>query len=68
MTIPALKRPFLRYRYIASIHQKLDALPVSSTYKSYLHRRKRTCDCYDDVCYSKVSGAKIWTISGAIER
>lgn len=50
---------------IASINQKLDALPVSTMCKSYWSSSKRTSECYDDVRYGEVFGAKLWTISGS---
>ena len=52
---------------LASINQKLDALPVSATCQSYLHKSKRTSECYDDVRYGEVLGAKLWTISGSTQ-
>jgi hypothetical protein len=52
---------------LAAINQKLDALPVSTTCKSFLHSSKRTSECYDDVRYGVVFGAKIWTISGSTQ-
>lgn len=49
---------------LSSINQKLDALSVSSSCKSYIHKDKRKAECYDDVRYGEVLGAKLWTISG----
>lgn len=50
-----------------SINQKLDALSVSSSCKSYLHKDKRISECFDDTRYGEVLGAKLWTISGSTQ-
>ena len=48
---------------LASINQKLDALAVSNSCKNYLHKDKRKSECYDDVRYGEVFGAKFITFS-----
>jgi hypothetical protein len=52
---------------IVSINQKLDTLPVSASCKGYIHKDKRKSECYDDVRYGEVLGAKLWTISGSTQ-
>jgi hypothetical protein len=50
---------------LSSINQKLDALAVSSTCKTFLQKSKRKGECYDDVRYGEVVGAKLWTITSS---
>lgn len=49
---------------LSSINQKLDTLAVSSTCKAFLHKNNRKGECYNDVRYGEVVGAKLWTLSG----
>lgn len=48
---------------LSSIKQHLDVLPVSSACKSYIHKDKRKSECYDDIRYGEVVGAKLWTVT-----
>lgn len=50
---------------LTSIGQKLDALSVSSSCKSFIHKDRRIGECYDDVRYGEVIGAKLWTVTSS---
>jgi hypothetical protein len=50
---------------LADINSKLDALPVSTSCKGYLAASKRKAECYNDVRYGEVLGAKLWTITSS---
>jgi hypothetical protein len=50
---------------LLDINRKLDALPVSTSCKSYLAASKRKAECYNDVRYGEVLGAKLWTITSS---
>ena len=52
---------------LLDIGKKLDALPVSTSCKNYLAASKRKAECYNDVRYGEVYGARLWTITSTAQ-